>query len=102
MEAIQTGDQDQFPTQDESETDLELKLARYEWLMDRRPLLLNSVLLRQNPHNVNEWHKRVDLLKGHPEVIEINYYNARFVNNNVRATKQPIISPLQQDLLSAR
>ena len=68
MEAIQAGDEDQFPTQDEAETDLELKLARYEWLMDRRPLLLNSVLLRQNPHNVNEWHKRVELLKGHPKV----------------------------------
>jgi hypothetical protein len=26
--------------------------------MDRRPLLLNSVLLRQNPHNVVEWQKR--------------------------------------------
>ena len=71
MEAIQIGDENQFPTQDEAETDLELKLARYEWLMDRRPLLLNSVLLRQNPHNVNEWHKRVELLKGHPEVTNI-------------------------------
>ena len=30
--------------------------------MERRPILLNSVLLRQNPHNVGEWHKRVDLL----------------------------------------
>jgi pre-mRNA-splicing factor SYF1 len=29
--------------------------------MDRRPLMLNSVLLRQNPHNVNEWLKRVKL-----------------------------------------
>eukprot|EP00800_Vazella_pourtalesii_P004699 TRINITY_DN1544_c0_g1_i1.p1 TRINITY_DN1544_c0_g1~~TRINITY_DN1544_c0_g1_i1.p1 ORF type:complete len:482 (+),score=137.30 TRINITY_DN1544_c0_g1_i1:558-2003(+) len=76
MEAIQAGDEDQFPTQDEAETDLELKLARYEWLMDRRPLLLNSVLLRQNPHNVNEWHKRVELLKGHPERIVETYTEA--------------------------
>ena len=73
MEAIQAGDQDQFPSQDEAETDLELKLARYECLMDRRPLLLNSVLLRQNPHNVNEWHKRVELLKGDPEVRWVEY-----------------------------
>ena len=31
--------------------------------MERRPLLLNSVLLRQNPHNVVEWQKRVTLLE---------------------------------------
>ena len=41
--------------------ELELRLARLEYLMDRRPLMLNSVLLRQNPHNVNEWLKRVKL-----------------------------------------
>jgi pre-mRNA-splicing factor SYF1 len=29
--------------------------------MDRRPLLLNAVLLRQNPHNVAEWLKRARL-----------------------------------------
>ena len=35
----------------------------------RRPLLLNSVLLRQNPHNVAEWQKRVDLLEGKPREV---------------------------------
>ncbi|KAG7263622.1 hypothetical protein CRUP_012857 [Coryphaenoides rupestris] len=39
-------------------------LARFEQLIARRPLLLNSVLLRQNPHNVHEWHKRVKLYDG--------------------------------------
>lgn len=39
-------------------------MARFEHLMERRPLLLNSVLLRQNPHNVAEWQKRVALLEG--------------------------------------
>jgi pre-mRNA-splicing factor SYF1 len=41
--------------------DLELRLARLEHLIERRPELLNSVILRQNPHNVNEWHKRAKL-----------------------------------------
>ena len=41
--------------------DVELALARAEYLMERRPLLLNGVLLRQNPHNVGEWMKRRDL-----------------------------------------
>lgn len=34
--------------------------------MDRRPILLSSVMLRQNPHNVHEWHKRVKLFEGDP------------------------------------
>lgn len=32
----------------------------------RRPALLSAVMLRQNPHNVAEWHKRVNLFKGDP------------------------------------
>ena len=48
---------------------LELCLARFESLMDRRPLLLSSVLLRQNPHNVHEWHKRVALFENNPREV---------------------------------
>lgn len=51
------------------EVELELRLARFERLMARRPLLLNSVLLRQNPHNVHEWHKRVQLYQGQPQQV---------------------------------
>ncbi len=36
-------------------------MMRFEHLMNRRPFLLNDVLLRQNPNNVNEWEKRVAL-----------------------------------------
>ncbi|KAG5876947.1 hypothetical protein JTB14_031318 [Gonioctena quinquepunctata] len=60
------------PTEDD-DTELELRLARFENLMERRLLLLNSVLLRQNPHNVQEWHKRVQLYEGKPHEI-INTY----------------------------
>ncbi|XP_030401394.1 pre-mRNA-splicing factor SYF1 isoform X2 [Gopherus evgoodei] len=59
--------------EDEDDVDLELRLARFEQLITRRPLLLNSVLLRQNPHNVHEWHKRVKLYEGKPREI-INTY----------------------------
>jgi len=58
---------------EETDLDLELRLTRYEDLLDRRPLLMNSVLLRQNPHNVHEWHKRVMLLEGKQREI-INTY----------------------------
>ena len=48
---------------------LEMRLARFERLMARRPFLLSSVLLRQNPHNVEEWHKRVTLYKDNPAMV---------------------------------
>ncbi|XP_047514191.1 pre-mRNA-splicing factor syf1 homolog [Pieris napi] len=63
------------PSEDE-DIDLELRLARFEYLMERRLLLLNSVLLRQNPHNVAEWHKRVKLYEGKPHEIIDTYTEA--------------------------
>lgn len=63
------------PTEDD-DIDLELRLARFEYLMERRLLLLNSVLLRQNPHNVAEWHKRVKLYEGKPHEIIDTYTEA--------------------------
>jgi pre-mRNA-splicing factor SYF1 len=54
---------------EEDDLELEMRLARLEYLMDRRPILLNSVLLRQNPHNVQEWLKRVKLLDGKPTEV---------------------------------
>ena len=32
-------------------------------LLQRRPFLLNSTILRRNPNNVNEWLKRIELMK---------------------------------------
>lgn len=46
--------------------DLDLRLARLESLVNRRPELLSSVMLRQNPHNVAEWHKRARLFAKDP------------------------------------
>ncbi|CAG2062684.1 unnamed protein product, partial [Timema podura] len=63
-------------TTEEDDVDLELRLARFEHLMERRLLLLNSVLLRQNPHNVQEWHKRVKLYEGSPHDIIHTYTEA--------------------------
>ncbi len=54
---------------------LDLLMARFEDLIERRPLLLNSVLLRQNPHNVAEWQNRVELYKQKEQPHEmINTY----------------------------
>eukprot|EP01028_Stygiella_incarcerata_P005790 TRINITY_DN2401_c0_g1_i1.p1 TRINITY_DN2401_c0_g1~~TRINITY_DN2401_c0_g1_i1.p1 ORF type:complete len:897 (+),score=245.17 TRINITY_DN2401_c0_g1_i1:73-2691(+) len=56
--------------------DVDMRLARLEHLMDRRPLLVNSVLLRQNPHDVNEWKNRVEILKDSPEHVVSTYTKA--------------------------
>ncbi|XVF03124.1 hypothetical protein REPUB_Repub04eG0233900 [Reevesia pubescens] len=46
--------------------DVDLRLARLEQLMNRRPELANSVIFRQNSHNVEQWHHRVKLFEGNP------------------------------------
>ncbi|KAK5140606.1 pre-mRNA-splicing factor syf1, partial [Oleoguttula sp. CCFEE 6159] len=48
-------------TDEDADLDLDIRMMRFEQLMDRRPFLVNDVLLRQNPNNVNEWEKRVAL-----------------------------------------
>ncbi|KAJ5563561.1 hypothetical protein N7535_008725 [Penicillium sp. DV-2018c] len=52
---------DKGKADEEADFDLDLRMLRFEQLMDRRPFLVNDVLLRQNPHNVIEWEKRVAL-----------------------------------------
>ncbi|XP_068280688.1 pre-mRNA-splicing factor SYF1 isoform X1 [Nyctibius grandis] len=74
---------------EDEEVDLELRLARFEQLVARRPLLLNSVLLRQNPHNVHEWHKRVQLYQGQPQQIIRTYTEAVRTVEPAKATGRP-------------
>jgi pre-mRNA-splicing factor SYF1 len=39
--------------------------------MERRPFLVNEVLLRQNPNSIHEWQKRVELWGDNaPKVVE--------------------------------
>lgn len=64
QEAAEEEEEEEEVDKEALDADVEMRLARMEHLMDKRPLLLNSVVLRQNPHNVYEWHKRVKLFKG--------------------------------------
>ncbi|XP_069086465.1 pre-mRNA-splicing factor SYF1 isoform X2 [Pleurodeles waltl] len=75
--------------EEDDDVDLELRLARFEQLINRRPLLLNSVLLRQNPHNVHEWHKRVKLYEGKPREIINTYTEAVQTVDPAKATGKP-------------
>ena len=52
---------DRSKSDDDVDCDLDIRMMRFEQLMDRRPFLVNDVLLRQNPNNVVEWEKRVAL-----------------------------------------
>ncbi|EXJ55878.1 pre-mRNA-splicing factor syf1 [Cladophialophora yegresii CBS 114405] len=60
----------------EKDFDLDLKMMRFEHLMDRRPFLVNDVLLRQNPNNVVEWEKRVALWNDNKQEIVQTYTDA--------------------------
>ena len=48
---------------DSNANDKKFNLIRVNNLIQRRPFLLNSTILRRNPNNCNEWLKRIDLSK---------------------------------------
>ncbi|KAL8953386.1 MAG: hypothetical protein Q9222_000763 [Ikaeria aurantiellina] len=56
--------------------DLDIRMLRFEHLMDRRPFLVNDVLLRQNPNNVVEWEKRVALWGENKQEVVQTYTDA--------------------------
>ncbi|KAM0348786.1 hypothetical protein ACHAPU_004225 [Fusarium lateritium] len=56
--------------------ELDIRMMRFEQLMDRRPFLLNDVLLRQNPNSVPEWEKRVALWGDNKKEVAQTYTNA--------------------------
>lgn len=60
----------------EADYDLDLRMTRFEQLMDRRPFLVNDVLLRQNPDNVIEWEKRVMLWGDNKKEVAQTYSDA--------------------------
>ncbi|KAK9227305.1 hypothetical protein WN943_012355 [Citrus x changshan-huyou] len=69
--------------------DVDLRLARLEHLMNRRPELANSVLLRQNPHNVEQWHRRVKIFEGNPTKQILTYTEAVRTVDPMKAVGKP-------------
>ncbi|MCJ1311323.1 pre-mRNA-splicing factor syf1 [Agyrium rufum] len=63
-------------TDEDADFDLDIRMMRFEQLMDRRPFLVNDVLLRQNPNNVPEWQKRVALWGGNQKEVVQTYADA--------------------------
>lgn len=60
----------------DADLDLDIRMMRFEQLMDRRPFLVNDVLLRQNPNNVAEWQKRVVLWGENKPMVVQTYADA--------------------------
>jgi pre-mRNA-splicing factor SYF1 len=56
--------------------DLDIRMMRFEQLMDRRPFLINDVLLRQNPNNVSEWKVRIGLWGTNTQEVVKTYTDA--------------------------
>lgn len=62
MQGLEEPDEDEEEEDTkETESELDSRMKEFEELMDRRPFLVNDVLLRRNPNDVQEWEKRVAL-----------------------------------------
>ena len=60
MDSLANPDEDDEESPD-TEKELDGLMKEFEDLMDRRPFLVNDVLLRRNPNDVQEWEKRIAL-----------------------------------------
>ncbi|XP_058768920.1 uncharacterized protein LOC131642717 [Vicia villosa] len=69
--------------------DIDLRLGRLEYLVDRRPELANSTILRENPHNVEQWHRRVKLFEGNPTKQILTYVQAVRTVDPMKAVGKP-------------
>ena len=76
MDAL--ADIDDKDDRNELEKDLDNNMQQFENLMDRRPFIVNDVLLRRNPNDVREWQKRVALYENDKQKVS----NIRLNVNN--------------------
>ncbi|PWA64196.1 tetratricopeptide repeat (TPR)-like superfamily protein [Artemisia annua] len=70
-------------------TDVDLRIERLEHLINRSPELANCVLLRQNPHNVEQWHRRVKIFEGNPTKQILTYTEAVRTIDPMKAVGKP-------------
>ena len=83
MESLEEPDEDE--DEDDAKTterELDAKMEEFAALMDRRPFLLNDVLLRRNPNDVQEWEKRVALWGENDERVRRNRYPLESTDTN--------------------
>jgi pre-mRNA-splicing factor SYF1 len=78
MESLANEDEEDEEDAKETEAELDVKMKEFEELMDRRPFLVNDVLLRRNPNDVQEWEKRVALWGNDDEKASVHLLLAQF------------------------
>lgn len=66
MAALEDGDEEDVA---ETEAELDERMKSFEELMDRRPFLVNDVLIRRNPNDVQEWEKQILLWRDNDEKV---------------------------------
>ncbi|KAG6909843.1 hypothetical protein DXG01_015116 [Tephrocybe rancida] len=86
MTGLENEDDDTEEEAAETERDLDAKIAEFEDLTDRRPFLVNDVLIRRNPNDVQEWEKRVALWGENDDKVAATYTNALETINPRKAT----------------
>ncbi|KZT41990.1 protein prenylyltransferase [Sistotremastrum suecicum HHB10207 ss-3] len=84
MDAL--ADEDDEDEKGETEKEVDARMKEFEELMDRRPFLVNDVILRRNPHDVQEWEKRVALWGDDDQKVAETYTKALETVNPRRAT----------------
>ncbi|EJD05741.1 spliceosome complex protein [Fomitiporia mediterranea MF3/22] len=86
MEALADPDEDDEDDTKETEKELDERMKAFEELMDRRPFLVNDVLLRRNPNDVQEWEKRIALWGNDDEKVAEMYTTALSTIHPKKAT----------------
>jgi pre-mRNA-splicing factor SYF1 len=101
MEALATPDEDE--DEEETETELDGRMKEFEELMDRRPFLVNDVLLRRNPNDVQEWEKRVAMWGADDEKVQVHVAHDEmtltYLCRSQRHTHKPYRPPILGKLL---
>lgn len=70
----------------ETEAEIDTRMDALSALVDRRPFLVNDVLIRRNPHDVQEWEKRILLWRDNDDKVAETYNNAIAAINPRKAT----------------
>ncbi|TFK42751.1 spliceosome complex protein [Crucibulum laeve] len=76
MQSLEDGDDEDEEEAAETERELDARMKEFEDLTDRRPFLLNDVLIRRNPNDVQEWEKRIALWGEDDEKVAETYTKA--------------------------
>ncbi|KAI5983799.1 hypothetical protein EDD15DRAFT_2313680 [Pisolithus albus] len=87
MESLENPDEDEDEEDiKETEREVDVRMKEFDELINRRPFLVNDVLLRRNPNDVQEWEKRVALWGDDDEKVAETYTQALQTINPRKAT----------------